>query len=430
MLEEDLKSPRCAVCGLQRAANALLLPLPDRTVDAELHRAWVDFVRGCPDNDHWEPDSHTGFVCTLHFTSNWLRRNGGRLLGARTGAVPTLYPSREQLRRIAEANSVAAAAAQVRQKEVESLCPGVVATQCNVKVAIKSTCCSIKVISKMLQCTVEMVSQGTQVSGLDNDIDSAEQQTQYCAKRKGGAAFYGGLCTSVKVACSEDVVVKREPVWTTTEAAEIDSDVQDDVEEYLVEKTSPLTDRTASRPSSFQASTTDSEKSHQGCRHHCNFCDYKTDRASHLKSHTMVHTGERPFECHLCHQCFLSKSTLNDHLRTHTGERPFHCPLCPQSFTHRSSLKAHLCTHTGKRPFQCSSCPQSFTRMSNLKRHVRTHTGERPFQCPSCARSFSHKSTFNVHLRVHTGERPYQCQLCHETFIHRNQLIRHQCHHK
>ncbi|XP_049523007.1 zinc finger protein 25-like isoform X5 [Dermacentor silvarum] len=358
MLEEDLKSPRCAVCGLQRAANALLLPLPDRTVDAELHRAWVDFVRGCPDNDHWEPDSHTGFVCTLHFTSNWLRRNGGRLLGARTGAVPTLYPSREQLRRIAEANSVAAAAAQ------------------------------------------------------------------------GGAAFYGGLCTSVKVACSEDVVVKREPVWTTTEAAEIDSDVQDDVEEYLVEKTSPLTDRTASRPSSFQASTTDSEKSHQGCRHHCNFCDYKTDRASHLKSHTMVHTGERPFECHLCHQCFLSKSTLNDHLRTHTGERPFHCPLCPQSFTHRSSLKAHLCTHTGKRPFQCSSCPQSFTRMSNLKRHVRTHTGERPFQCPSCARSFSHKSTFNVHLRVHTGERPYQCQLCHETFIHRNQLIRHQCHHK
>lgn len=60
----------------------------------------------------------------------------------------------------------------------------------------------------------------------------------------GGAAFYGGLCTSVKVACSEDVVVKREPVWTTTEAAEIDSDVQDDVEEYLVEKTSPLTDRT------------------------------------------------------------------------------------------------------------------------------------------------------------------------------------------
>ncbi|XP_037571814.1 uncharacterized protein LOC119453839 isoform X2 [Dermacentor silvarum] len=184
MLEEDAKLPRCAVCGLQNAANAVLLRLPSRKREAELYRAWVDFVRGCPGNGHWEPDRHTGFVCTLHFTSNWLRRYRGRLLSIKAGAVPTLYPRQEQLRRIAEANSVVAAATQDEQEEAESLCPGVASTQCNVRVAIKSTStqCRVKVASKLLQCTVETVSQGTQVSGLGDRRGAGQQR--HSTKRK------------------------------------------------------------------------------------------------------------------------------------------------------------------------------------------------------------------------------------------------------
>ncbi|KAH7948942.1 hypothetical protein HPB49_003617 [Dermacentor silvarum] len=62
--------PRCAVCGLQRAPNAVLLPFPDRR-QSKLYGAWLDFVRGCPGKDNWLPDSRTGFVCTLHFTCSY-----------------------------------------------------------------------------------------------------------------------------------------------------------------------------------------------------------------------------------------------------------------------------------------------------------------------------------------------------------------------
>ncbi|XP_050025027.1 uncharacterized protein [Dermacentor andersoni] len=119
MPNEGAEPPRCAVCGLQRAPNAVLLPFPDRQY-SKLYGAWVDFVRGCPGKGNWLPDSRTGFVCSLHFTSNWLRRSRGsahhtKMLLINPCAVPTLYPSPEQRRRIAEANSSSAAAARVVQ---------------------------------------------------------------------------------------------------------------------------------------------------------------------------------------------------------------------------------------------------------------------------------------------------------------------------
>ncbi|XP_075558094.1 uncharacterized protein LOC142590114 isoform X1 [Dermacentor variabilis] len=105
----------------------------------------------------------------------------------------------------------------------------------------------------------------------------------------------------------------------------------------------------ASRPSSRQAATVKREKSCERRRHHCNFCDYKTDRVADLKRHAVVHTGERPFECHLCPQTFSLKSNLKAHLRTHTGEKPFRCPSCPQGFLQKSTLNRHLRTHAQRR---------------------------------------------------------------------------------
>ncbi|XP_070383681.1 uncharacterized protein [Dermacentor albipictus] len=47
----------------------------------------------------------------------------------------------------------------------------------------------------------------------------------------------------------------------------------------------------SSRPSSCQPATTKSDKSYRGRRHHCDFCDYRTDHRSHLKAHTIIHTA-------------------------------------------------------------------------------------------------------------------------------------------
>ncbi|XP_075559147.1 uncharacterized protein LOC142590654 isoform X1 [Dermacentor variabilis] len=466
MLEENMKAPRCAVCGLRSAANAVLLPLPDLRTHAEVYHAWIDFVRGCPDKAYWEPDSHTGFVCTLHFTSNWLRRIGGKFLSARAGAVPTLYPSREQLRRIAEANSVVAAAAQGRQEEVEALGPGVVATQCNVKVAVKSTCCTIKVMSKLLQCTVELVSQGTQVFGLD-DIDGAEQQMQYCVKRKGGAAVYGGRRTSVKMACSEVVVVKKEPMWMTTEAAEIHLDVQDDIEEYLVEKTSPLTEPNAPsgsanffvasriaignerstsdlcsrKPDVSNSSTADDVDADDGGVGCCRGLSSGIRGASTLREKLQWNHGSKKgnYRCALCSYSTNHKKRLSKHSQRHTmTDTLLECEKCFRTFSYESHLALHMRAHehphesavagtshgaAQEKPFKCENCSHGFSSETKLVKHTRIH--ENPALCPVCSRAFEDEDRMKVHLRRHTGEKPFQCELCPKAYTARRYLRQH-----
>ncbi|XP_077533855.1 uncharacterized protein LOC144145892 [Haemaphysalis longicornis] len=54
-----------------------------------------------------------------------------------------------------------------------------------------------------------------------------------------------------------------------------------------------------------------------------------------------IHTGEKPFHCHLCPMDFTQKTNLARHLRNHTGERPFRCRFCPEVFQYRYQLKMH-----------------------------------------------------------------------------------------
>ena len=48
------------------------------------------------------------------------------------------------------------------------------------------------------------------------------------------------------------------------------------------------------------------------------------------------------------------------------------CSTCQKSFLSKSKFKQHALVHTGQRPYACTVCHQAFNVVSNLRRHVKT----------------------------------------------------------
>ncbi|OCK76622.1 hypothetical protein K432DRAFT_396278 [Lepidopterella palustris CBS 459.81] len=54
---------------------------------------------------------------------------------------------------------------------------------------------------------------------------------------------------------------------------------------------------------------------------------------------------------------------------TKNSDNKFECPHCNKTYLHLKHLKRHLLRHTGERPYQCHLCKDTFSRSDILKRH-------------------------------------------------------------
>ncbi|CAJ1081589.1 zinc finger protein 436-like [Xyrichtys novacula] len=176
----------------------------------------------------------------------------------------------------------------------------------------------------------------------------------------------------------------------------------------------------------------------------CDVCGKVMKNKSSLARHSFIHTGNKPFACHLCEMRFNRRDNLQHHLsRLHPNGvaklekqravQAWLCAVCGKTFNCRSRLKTHEVIHSGVKPHRCDLCPKAYMRNNDLEHHKKIAHVEggtetpRPSSllCDLCGKEFKCKSQLAVHFQTHTGERPHLCDICGRKFSRQYQLKRH-----
>lgn len=161
----------------------------------------------------------------------------------------------------------------------------------------------------------------------------------------------------------------------------------------------------------------------------CRICDAGqfTCRASRTQHEIKMHRNKQTkmYECVDCGISFPSITKFHLHnVRQHLIKKPYICDVCGKGFTIKDNLKSHSTLHTDERPFKCELCPNYYKSIYQRNRHVKLrHTLERRFKCDQCAKTYKDSTDLRRHRRVHGGcEKKFQCPLCGNKYFENKHL--------
>ncbi|VDI58875.1 Hypothetical predicted protein [Mytilus galloprovincialis] len=141
----------------------------------------------------------------------------------------------------------------------------------------------------------------------------------------------------------------------------------------------------------------------------CDICGKVFKRPGLLKTHMVVHTGERPYVCEVCDRSFGYKTALNTHYATHKGFKPHKCKFCTSSFWLISQCKAHMKSDHGyidpDLKHACHCCDKRFKHLAGLRLHMdETHPemvpGPKFYPCHKCKKEFKYRKSLREHVAV------------------------------
>lgn len=158
----------------------------------------------------------------------------------------------------------------------------------------------------------------------------------------------------------------------------------------------------------------------------CQSCEKTFRQAHNFIRHQSIHSGVRPFCCHICGKSFRVSGGLQRHINEHHhGVKKYACDLCGRRFAAKASRDDHRNIHTNNRPFVCDSCGKSFRQKASLHIHKLFHSDVFRFSCGLCGKKFRRASELKVHGYLHTGEKPHSCAICGKKFRLQHDLKRH-----
>ena len=101
----------------------------------------------------------------------------------------------------------------------------------------------------------------------------------------------------------------------------------------------------------------------------CEWCGKSFSVKCHHDKHVLIkHTKNKDFNCSSCEYKGATKYYLQKHMEIHE-EAKLSCTHCGKTFRQPGALKSHTMTHTGERPYGCTDCTYRCIQPYDLRKH-------------------------------------------------------------